>query len=554
MNHFVTINTVTMAGIYPGFYLLAVYTGFAIVIYEIYRRKLPLLPMLITMVWGLIFAIIGSKLLTLAPGEFFARIKAGSILSVHEKVYIGWLIGGMIGIKIFRKILGFKFDLFDIFAFALPAGFALMRIGCLFGGCCFGKPTNLPWAIVYAQNSPCYDYHLYNNLLKLNATISLPVHPAQVYEIIAMIIIILLLLYIKRYLKKPGSLGYAYLVFHSIFRFFIDFTKEGGTYLYGLKLMQWFLLFVIPAVVLFILWRERNCRLKDICIFEEKPFLLNSILYLPVPLFLLFPKNWLTPAEFKVLLISNIIVTGVFVYRVIKYLCRRYRVFIRIPVAIASIAVLESSLDTTIAKDSLKDIFYIELDGGYMKGTYAEICGGLVPYDAGGIGVGVYDKAKDNTIYGMNLRGYVFDEEHHSRNFGFAGNFIFNHRYIGFDLGAGKVFQHYNNEYDYDLVYPSIGLRLGPRDKAFVEGEFLKHKPSDLPIPPLKLGIGIGSGNLKNDTHFRFGISLLEGFYASPVIYLFNNRLKINPYFAGGMQGDVYQLNLDIGFRYYFKD
>ncbi|MEO0137920.1 MAG: prolipoprotein diacylglyceryl transferase family protein [candidate division WOR-3 bacterium] len=548
------IDPSQLTGIYPIFYLLAVYTGFTIVVLEVYKRRLPLIPFLIVMVWGLIFAIIGSKLFTLTPVEFFDRIKNSSILSVHERVYIGWLIGGMIGIKIFRKILGFKFDLFDIFAFALPAGFALMRIGCLFGGCCFGKPANLPWAIVYAQNSPCYDYHLYNNLLKLNATISLPVHPAQIYEIIAMIIIILLLLYITRYLKKPGSLGYSYLVLHSIFRFFIDFTKEGGTYILGLKSMQWFLLFVIPAGILFILWRERNCRLRDICIFEEKPFLLNFILYLPAPLFLLFPKNWLTPAEFKVLLISNIIVTGVFVYRVIKYLCRRYRFFIRIPVAIASITVLEASLDTTITKDTLKDIFYIEIDGGYMKGAYREICGGLVPYDAGGMGVGVYDKAKDNTIYGINLRGYVFNEEYHHRNFGFAGNFILNHRYIGFDLGAGKVFQYYNNEDDYDLVYPSLGLRLGPRDKAFVEGEFLKHKPSDLPMPVIKLGFGFGTGDLKNETHFRFGLSLLEGFYASPVIYLFNNQLRIAPYFAGGTEGDVYQINLDIGYRYYFKD
>ncbi len=547
MNYLATIDTATMAGIYPRFYLLAVYTGFAIVIYEVYRRKLPLLPMLITMVWGLIFAIIGSKLLTLAPGEFFARIKAGSILSVHERVYIGWLIGGMIGIKIFRKILGFKFDLFDIFAFALPAGFALMRIGCLFGGCCFGKPADLPWTIVYARHSPCYNYHLYNDMLNPNAPISLPVHPAQIYEIIAMIIIIFLLLYLRPHLKKQGSLGYSYLVLHSIFRFFIDFTKEGGSYILGLKSMQWLLLFVIPTGILFILWRERNCRLKDICIFEEKPFLLNFILYLPAPIFLLFPKNWLTPAEFKVLLIFNLFVTGVFIYSAVKYLFHRYKIFIRIPVAIASIAILESSLDTTIAKDSLKDIFYIDLDGGYMKGTYAEICGGFIPYQAGGVGSGVYLKDRFHTIYGINVKGYLYDEKYSNLRFGCAGNFIFNHRYIGFDLGAGKVF-------NCDIAYPSIGLRLGPCDKAFVEGEFLKHKPSDLPIPPLKLGIGIGSGNLKNDTHFRFGISLLEGFYASPVIYLFNNRLKINPYFAGGMQGDIYQINLDIGYRYYFKD
>ncbi len=552
MDNFGVIDPAVTKDVYPNLYLFAVYAGFAIVLWERYRRKLPIAPMLTVMVWGLLFAIVGSKLLTLTSKEIFYSIKTGSILTIHERVYIGWLIGGMIGIKIFRKILGFKFDLFDIFAFALPVGFALMRIGCLFGGCCFGKPTNLPWAIAYAPNSPCYNYHLHSHLIQSSATKSLMVHPAQVYEIIAMILIILLLFYIKRYLKKPGNLGYTYLALHSIFRFFIDFTKEGGIYLYGLKSMQWFLLFVAPVIIIFILWREKDYKFKGICIFEQRPFLFNLLLYIPVPLFLILPNGWFTPAEFKVLLISNIIVAGVFVFQGLKYLFNRYKISYRIPIAIASIAILESSLDTTATKDTLKDLIYLEFDGGYMKGAYREICGGLVPYEAGGVGTSIYFRDKTNTIYGFNIKGYRFEEEFSSLNYGFAGNFIFNHRYIGFDLGGGKVFNYYGDHYD--IGYPSIGIRLGPRDKAFIEGELFKHRPSDLPMPVLKLGIGLGTCDLKNDTQFRFGIGLLEGFYVNPVLYFFNNKLRISPYLCGGMAGDAYQVNLDIGYRYYFKN
>jgi len=359
MEHRLIINPLEHISVYPTFYLLAIYVGSAIVIYEIYRRRLPVLPMLVVMVWGLIFGIIGSKLLTLTPPEFWAGIKSGRVLFIHEKVYLGWLISGIIGIKIFRRIMGFKFDLFDLFAFALPVGFALMRIGCLLGGCCFGKPTNLPWAIFYTKNSPCYDYHLSNNFIDSDALNSLPVHPAQVYEIIAMILIIIILFYLRRYLKRQGSLGYAYLLLHSFFRFFIDFLKEGGTYIWGLKSMQWFMIVVIVLGLPFLLIREKTFKKSVSQTIPVESYKKSLFLFLPILLFLIFPKDWLTPAEFRVFVISIILTGGVFIYKGIAYLLKRYRFFIRIPLTIASIAILETSLDTLKTQDTLKSIFIL---------------------------------------------------------------------------------------------------------------------------------------------------------------------------------------------------
>ncbi|MCX7994774.1 MAG: prolipoprotein diacylglyceryl transferase [candidate division WOR-3 bacterium] len=554
MDNTFVINPEKYIHIYPTFYLLAVYIGFIIVLYEIYRRRLPLMPLLVTMVWGLICAIIGSKLFTIAPAEFFQKIKSGSILSVHEKVYIGWLLGGMLGIKIFRKILGFRFDLFDLFAFALPVGFAFMRIGCLFGGCCFGKPADLIWSICYTHNSPCYDYQLHHGLIEPFAKSSLPVQPAQVYEIVAMILIVFLLFNLRGHLKKPGSLGYTYLILHSMFRFFIDFTKEGGTYIYGLKLIQWFLLFLIPIGTFFIIWREKRFGSNGAYKFVERPILLNFLIYLPALSFLIFLPEWLTPAEFRVMLIINLVACGFFVYRFIKYLNRYSRLFIRIPATIASITILETSNDTTITRDTLRNAFFIEVDGGYMKGAYQEICGGLVQYSGGGMGVGGYFRDAEHTIIGVNVKSYFFDFDGERFNpyLAGSGSFVFNHRYVGFVLGGGMVFD-YNGDDAYDRVYPSVGARLGLRDKAFIEGEFLKHSPADLPTPVMKVGIGFGSGNLNNETHFRFGISFLDGFYIHPVIYFFNNRLRISPYLSGGAEPDVYQINLTIGYRHYFR-
>ncbi len=540
MEYRIIINPLEYLNMYPTFYLLAIYVGSGIVIYEIYRRRIPLLPMLVVMVWGLIFGIIGSKLLTLTPQEFWTGIKSGRVLFIHEKVYLGWLLGGMIGIKIFRRIMGFKFDLFDLFAFALPAGFALMRIGCLLGGCCFGKTTNLLWAISYAKNSPCYDYHLSSNIINSNALTSLPVHPAQVYEIIAMIMIIIILFYLRGYLKKQGSLGYAYLLLHAFFRFFIDFSKEGGTYIWGLKSMQWFMIAVIVIGLPFLLIREKTFNKSVSQIIPAVSYKKSLILFLPVLLFLISPQDWLTPAEFRVFVISIILTGGVFIYKGIVYLLKRYQFSIRIPLTVASIAILETSLDTLKTQDTLKSIFYIEADAGYMKGQYREICGGLVPYDAQGIGVNAYCKDIYNVIWGIKLRGYRTHS--YGDDYGYAGSFVFDHQYIGFDLGMGKV----SGE-----GYPRLGIRLGPRNKGFIEGFLLNHIPADAPSPIIKLGFGFGTGG-KNETTFHFGISE-AGFYANPIFYFFDNRFKINLFLLSGSP-ESYQLNLNLGYRYYFKD
>ena len=540
MEHRLIINPFEHISVYPTFYLLAIYVGGAIVIYEVYRRRFPVLPMLVILVWGLIFGIIGSKLLTLTPQEFWAGIKSGRVLFIHEKVYLGWLIGGMIGIKIFRRIMGFKFDLFDLCAFALPAGFALIRIGCFLGGCCFGKPTNLSWAISYAKNSPCYDYHLSNNFIDSDALNSLPVHPAQVYEIIAMILIIIILFYLRRYLKRQGSLGYAYLLLHSFFRFFIDFSKEGGTYIWGLKSMQWFMIVIIVLGLPFLFIREKTFGKTVSQTIPAESYKKSLILFLPVLLFLIFSRDWLTPAEFRVFVISIILTGGVFIYKGIAYLLKRYRFFIRIPLTIASIAILETSLDTLKTQDTLKSIFYIEADAGYMKGQYREICGGLVPYDAQGIGVNAYCKDIYNVIWGIKLRGCRTHS--YGDDYGYAGSFVFDHQYISFDLGMGKV----SGE-----GYPKLGIRLGPRNKGFIEGHLLNHIPADYPSPIIKLGFGFGTGK-KDETTFHFGISE-AGFYANPIFYLFDNRFKINLFLLSGSP-ESYQMNLTLGYRYYFKD
>lgn len=65
------------------------------------------------------------------------------------------------------------------------AGQAFGRIGCFLNGCCYGKPTALPWAVQFPPGSPPYEFHVSENLIRANATCSLSIHPAQIYASIS---------------------------------------------------------------------------------------------------------------------------------------------------------------------------------------------------------------------------------------------------------------------------------------------------------------------------------------------------------------------------------
>jgi phosphatidylglycerol:prolipoprotein diacylglycerol transferase len=51
----------------------------------------------------------------------------------------------------------------DILAIALMLGLAFGRIGCFLNGCCFGKPTDLPWAVRFPYNSFAYISQINSN-------------------------------------------------------------------------------------------------------------------------------------------------------------------------------------------------------------------------------------------------------------------------------------------------------------------------------------------------------------------------------------------------------
>ncbi|MFB6264682.1 MAG: prolipoprotein diacylglyceryl transferase family protein [Bradymonadaceae bacterium] len=71
--------------------------------------------------------------------------------------------------------------LFDVLVPAGLAGLAVARLGCLAGGCDFGRITSAPWGLHYPAGSPAWYAHLHSGAISAEARLSAPTHPLPLY-------------------------------------------------------------------------------------------------------------------------------------------------------------------------------------------------------------------------------------------------------------------------------------------------------------------------------------------------------------------------------------
>ncbi|MDE2291737.1 MAG: prolipoprotein diacylglyceryl transferase, partial [Elusimicrobia bacterium] len=130
--------------------------------------------------WNLIYvifggAILGGKLLYL--GVSWRDIAAGTLHPLRDFrygfVFYGGVLGSMLAGGAWCRHKGWSFArLSDTFAVALPVGQAVGRWGCLMAGCCYGRPTTMPWGITFTSPECLVSPELLGR----------PLHPTQLYE------------------------------------------------------------------------------------------------------------------------------------------------------------------------------------------------------------------------------------------------------------------------------------------------------------------------------------------------------------------------------------
>jgi phosphatidylglycerol---prolipoprotein diacylglyceryl transferase len=110
-------------------------------------------------------------------------------------------------------------EVFDYFAPTLGIGLAITRIGCFLNGCCFGKPTDLPWGIVFPDHSIPADTYAVEGLIHPH------LHPTQLYSSLYGLGLFLLLNFMIKRKKFTGQLVAILFMCEAVFRFFIEYVR-----------------------------------------------------------------------------------------------------------------------------------------------------------------------------------------------------------------------------------------------------------------------------------------------------------------------------------------
>lgn len=231
---------------YSIFFILGISAGCLVFVFGDKKLKAYREQLLDCYLYIIIGVMIGSKLLYILLNiQYFIE----DISLLWEGFRRGFLFyGGFIG-AVFAAVLFFRKKQLPVWAFidaaapAIPLGHAIGRIGCIFAGCCYGTPTDLPWGIVYPSACPI-------------APAGIPLHPYPVYELLLNLILFGFLLLIKGKVKVGGRLMSMYLMGYSMIRFGLDYVRgDFKHYYWGLSNSQWIsiLMFVIGISAFFLL-------------------------------------------------------------------------------------------------------------------------------------------------------------------------------------------------------------------------------------------------------------------------------------------------------------
>jgi len=100
----------------------------------------------------------------------------------------GVVLAAVTGLAASRTLRIDTWKLADAAAPALALGIAVMRVGCFCGGCCFGTVTSGATGVAFPPGSPAHLYHLALGRVGFLSE-SLPVHPTQLYELTAALLV-----------------------------------------------------------------------------------------------------------------------------------------------------------------------------------------------------------------------------------------------------------------------------------------------------------------------------------------------------------------------------
>jgi phosphatidylglycerol---prolipoprotein diacylglyceryl transferase len=209
--------------------------------------------------WMLLASLVGSKILMFFTEPEY-RDHPLQLISLDFLRSGGVFYGGLIGAIITGYFLMRRYQLpwwktADACAPGIAIGNFFGRQGCFAAGCCWGKPTTLPWGVKFTE--------LGHEITGVPTDTFL--HPTQLYESFSMLIVFFFLLWLHKHKRFSGQVILAYVLLYSVIRFAIEFVRDdprgdlfGLTTLTGLSTSQIISLIVGTGALVLLIIRRRK--------------------------------------------------------------------------------------------------------------------------------------------------------------------------------------------------------------------------------------------------------------------------------------------------------
>lgn len=201
--------------------------------------------------YGVLGVVVGGRLgevLFYHPEYYFAHPE--QILAIWQggMSFHGGFLGVLVATAWFARRRSLNWlALMDFVAPLVPLGLGAGRIGNFINGELWGRPTDLPWGMIFPHAD------------------GLPRHPSQLYEFLLEGLLLFALLWWYSARPRPvGAVSGLFLIGYGVFRFVAEFTRnpdEGifGLMTYGISMGQWLSLPMVIAGVAMMRW---SCRTK----------------------------------------------------------------------------------------------------------------------------------------------------------------------------------------------------------------------------------------------------------------------------------------------------
>jgi phosphatidylglycerol---prolipoprotein diacylglyceryl transferase len=172
-------------------------------------------------IYGILIALATSKIWLILSAWGYYSANPGEIFSIatfqSAGVFYGGIIGGILWVVLYTHFQKMSFlAVLDLGAAPVALGHAIGRLGCFAAGCCYGRPTLVPWGVTFTN--PLAE--------KVSGTpLNVSLHPTQLYESAAEFLNFVLLVWFGAKRRLTGQIVGAYFILYGIERGTIEFFR-----------------------------------------------------------------------------------------------------------------------------------------------------------------------------------------------------------------------------------------------------------------------------------------------------------------------------------------